>query len=176
MKLPFEFSDWQYAAFWTLVAAIVTVLVLCCMGCGFDRSAHQPPGDELPAPKLTREAVQSALEQGHGLARLWAKEHSVRVEHALPQFRLCADEDALIRIANAEKLPAQRVVAKLEGKRMWGCTNLSTGVVYLDEHAELDTIYHECGHWYLNLDCDGADAFAEWALDQRVKKFPVLDK
>lgn len=168
---PNWLESWQYWVMWILIAAIAVVVVLSCAGCATDRTSFQPEGRIQPLQ------VQLAIEHAQGLARgYWQQKLAAHFNNTLPVVILCGDEDDLIARVNAEKLPWQKVVSKKIGKEAWAFTNPETGRVYLRDAAGYDTLLHEAGHWYLKLNCKDADAFAEWALKQRLKKFPVLNK
>lgn len=155
----------------SLIGLCVALIVLVA-GCATDRASFEPADDRIQPLQ-----AQLAIEHAQGLARCyWQQKLAAHFNNTLPVVILCGDEDDLIARVNAEKLPWQKVVSKKIGKEAWAFTNPETGRVYLRDAAGYDTLLHEAGHWYLKLNCKDADAFAEWALKQRLKKFPVLNK
>ena len=74
----------------TLILAGSLALVLLCMGCGFDRRANQPAGDELPAPKralvLPSQDSQYITEHGQPEAERVSEEEARRAMKAAEEF------------------------------------------------------------------------------------------
>lgn len=155
----------------TLILAGSLALALACIGCGFDRRASFESSARIQPLQ-----AQLAMEHAQGMARGYWQEHGGRFNSALPVVILCTSEDNLIETANAGRLPSQTLVGKRDGLEAWAFTNMATGRIYLRDAASYDVLLHEAGHWYLNLNCDEADKFAAWALRQRLKKFPILEK
>lgn len=154
----------------TLILAASMALALGFIGCATDRARFESEARIQPLQ------AQLAIEHAQGLARCYWREKGGRFNNTLPVVILCTSEENLIETANAGKLPYQKLVGKREGLEAWAFTNMQTGRVYLRDTASYDVVLHEAGHWYLQLDCDEADKFSAWALKQRLKRFPILEK
>lgn len=155
----------------TLILAASMALALGFIGCATDRARFESEARIQPLQ------AQLAIEHAQGLARCyWQQKLAKAFNHTLPVVILCKDEAELLARVKAEKLPWQTVQPKKANTEYFGFTNREIGRVYLRTDADYSDFLHEAGHWYLQLDCDEADKFSAWALKQRLKRFPILEK
>lgn len=120
-------------------------------------------GMQVLGIKPVPEADARALLRFVSFAREFARAEGHK--RALPNaIRICADAEEIAGVTGLD-------ACDCHGRPLDGACDLKTGVIYITRTLDLNTLAHECGHWFLNTrDEARADAFMRRAMEAWQKR------